>query len=89
MIQTSGMHDRPEDRLEREFATYARHKEELLQRAEGRWVLIKGDEVVDTFDDQWAAIDFGTARFGVVSFLVKRIERFERRIWVFSCARSA
>ncbi len=64
-----------------EVATYRARLPELLEH-EGRFVLIKGSEVVGFFDDDSEAIREGYRRFGIVPLLVKRISRVERVIYI-------
>ena len=59
--------------LETEIATWDAHREELLARARGKHVLIKGDRIVGVFDTRAEAIDSGEEQLGDVAFLVKQI----------------
>jgi hypothetical protein len=59
--------------LEKELATYEQHKPTLVQTASGKFVLIKGCDVIDVFETQPDAINSGYQRFGVVPFLVNGI----------------
>ena len=63
--------------LDRELETYERHKEELLAASEGKFVLIRNDEVVGTYSSGNDAIAEGYRRFGNVPFLLKQIVRIE------------
>lgn len=63
-----------------ERSTWDRHKEELLRDHEGKFALIKGDEVLGVFDDEIDAADAGFRRAGRVPFLVQPIERVEEVI---------
>ena len=63
--------------LAKEIETYEEHRDTFLATAEGRFVLIKGDEVVGTFECEKDAIEEGYRRFGNVPFLVRKIERIE------------
>lgn len=63
--------------LEHELATYEEHLPELAQH-EGRFVLIHGDDVVDTFSSYADALRQGYRQFGLRPFLVKRIETVEQ-----------
>lgn len=58
--------------LDREIATYNTNLATLLKN-QGRFVLIKGDEVIDTYETYGDALKQGYARFGLENFLVKRI----------------
>lgn len=63
--------------LKKELETYEREREALLGTAEGKFVLIHGDEVLGTFDTQQDAIGQGYALLGNVPFLVKQIVQVE------------
>ncbi|CAN5490327.1 hypothetical protein BH09SUM1_BH09SUM1_00080 [soil metagenome] len=56
-----------------ELATYKRHLAELMS-SEGKFVLVKGDEVFGPFDSYDIAIGEGYTRFGLNSFMVTKIE---------------
>ena len=59
--------------LEQERATFDRHKEELLAKAKGKFVLIHEDEVLGIFETQREAIHEGYDRLGNVPFLTHKI----------------
>jgi len=63
--------------LQKELRTYAAHKSELLRRARGKYVLIKGSRVIGTFDSELDAAHQGYERFGNVPFLVKQVVEVE------------
>jgi hypothetical protein len=63
--------------LDSELATYERAKDQLLGTSEGKFVLIRGDEVVGVFDSKMDAIAQGYQKFGNVPFLVKQIMKIE------------
>ena len=63
--------------LRSELEAFSAHKTELLGSAEGKWVLIRGNEIVTTFDCQPDAVAEGYRKFGNVSFLVKQVVRFD------------
>jgi hypothetical protein len=56
-----------------ERAAYGRCKPALLASAEGKFVVIKGDEMLGPFDGYGAALADGYERFGAVPFLVKQV----------------
>jgi len=58
--------------LEQEVRTYNRLLPELLAQS-GRFALIKGDHLVDTFDSYHDAMKRGYAEFGLEPFMVKLI----------------
>jgi len=58
--------------LERELQTYKNRLTELLAH-EGKFVLIRGDEVAGTWDTYEDALRAGYDKFGLNPFLVKRI----------------
>jgi hypothetical protein len=59
--------------LRQELQTYERHRERLLGEAQGKYVLIRDDQIVSTYDTERDAIKEGYRQFGNVPFLVKRI----------------
>jgi hypothetical protein len=59
--------------LRQELQTYETHREQLLGEAQGKYVLIRSDAVVATYDTEQDAIKEGYRQFGNVPFLVKRI----------------
>ena len=63
--------------LEKELETYKNKLPELKQH-EGKFVLIKGEEVVDTFTSYEDAIKEGYKRFKLEPFLVKQIHSIEQ-----------
>jgi hypothetical protein len=60
--------------LDRELATFEQHRKALLATAAGKWALIKGAEIIGTFDTQNDAVAEGYRRFGNVAFLVKAVQ---------------
>jgi hypothetical protein len=64
--------------LEREIETYRSKLPELKGENEGRFVLIKGDQVVDIFTSYEDALKAGYEKFGLDPFLVKKIEAVEQ-----------
>ena len=65
------------DLLEVELKAYEAHRDELLGTNSGKFVLIKGEQIVGVFDTQVDAIRAGYERFGNVPFLVKQIVQVE------------
>jgi hypothetical protein len=64
--------------LEKELATYKSKLPELKSQ-EGKFVLIQGDKVLDTFSSYEDAMKEGYAKFGVnTPFLVKQIRALEQ-----------
>ena len=64
--------------LEEELETYRSKLQELKAEHEGKFVLIHGPEVVDTFSSYDDAIKAGYQRFGLNPFLVKQIRAVEQ-----------
>jgi hypothetical protein len=63
--------------LAAELQTFAMHRNELLGRAKGKYVLIKGEDVVDVFGDRTDALVRGYREFGNHPFLVKKVTDVE------------
>jgi hypothetical protein len=63
-----------QDLLATELATYQRELPRLLTDGEeGRWVLVRGSQVVSTWDTFEDAIQVGYDRFGQTPFLVQQV----------------
>lgn len=61
--------------LEAELATFARNLELLEREHHGKFVVVHGDEIVDTFDTFQAAADEALRRFGdSESYLIRQIK---------------
>lgn len=63
--------------LKKEYQTYLEHKDELLAKSEGKFVLIKDTKIIDVYSSYEDALKEGFKRFGNVPFLVKEIQREE------------
>ncbi len=63
--------------LEKELETYKAKLSELKQH-EGKYVLIHGDQVIDTFTSYEDAIKEGYKQFKLEPFLVKQIHSVEQ-----------
>lgn len=59
--------------LRPELDFFESHRLELLERAGGKFALVKGKELIDIFDTETEAIRAGYEHFGNEAFLVKRI----------------
>lgn len=64
--------------LEKELQTYSEKLDELKAKHEGKFVLIRGDKVVDTFSSYDDAIKAGYQEFGLEPFLVKQVRALEQ-----------
>ncbi len=69
------------DDLAVEIATYRARLPELLAH-EGKYVLIKGDEVIGFYKTSRAAVRAGRRRFGLVPMLVKKVVAVEPVIYI-------
>ena len=63
--------------LETELKTYEKHREFLLGTAEGKFVLIRHEEIAGVYSSEMDAIAQGYQKFGNVPFLVKQIVKVE------------
>ena len=64
--------------LEKELETYTKKLPELKAEHEGKFVLIHGEDVVDTFSSYDDAIKAGYQKFNLEPFLVKQIRALEQ-----------
>ena len=63
--------------LEKELAYFERERERLLEEAEGKYVLIYGEDLLGTYESEEDAISEGYRRCGNVPFLVMQIVRLQ------------
>lgn len=63
--------------LSKEIETYEKNKQKLLKESSGKFVLIKGEEIINVFDTSSDAIKVGIDKFGNTPFLVKQILEIE------------
>lgn len=59
--------------LQQELDFFERQRVELFERAPGRYVLVKGSELIGIFDTELEAIRAGYQKIGNEAFLVKQI----------------
>lgn len=59
--------------FERELNFFERERMRLLDRAQGKFALIKGEDLVGIFDTEMEAVRAGYKRFGNEPFLAKHI----------------
>jgi hypothetical protein len=68
--------------LEEELGYFEKNLSAWLERHTGRVALVKGRELVGFFDDEEQAIAEGARRFGLQSFLVRRVERVPEAVCI-------
>ena len=73
----------PSDKLDSELKTYEANRDNLLQRYEGKYVLIKGDRILGVYDTKLDAVAVGHQQAGPEPFLVKRVEQIEKPVRIF------
>ena len=61
------------EQLASELETYEAERERLLGESSGKYVLIRGEEIVGAYDTEADAVAEGYRRFGNVPFLVKLV----------------
>jgi hypothetical protein len=66
--------------IERKY--FEKNMPEWLHRHSGKFVLIKGEELVGIFDKVEDALAEGARRFGTDSFLVRLVEESEETIYI-------
>jgi len=63
------------DSLQKEFDFYLEHQDELVERYEGRYIVIKGGEVLGAYDNELAAIIETQKSHPLGTFLVQLVSR--------------
>ena len=59
--------------LEAELQYFNEHRAEFMEKAAGKFALIKGDRLIGMFDNETSAIRNGYQKLGNVPFLVKQV----------------
>lgn len=67
-----------ENLLKKENETYQKNKKKLVEESNGKYVLIRGSEIIGIYESEQDALKEGITRFGNVPFLVKKIEEVEQ-----------
>ena len=62
-----------DEQLETELAYFEEHRNEFLEKAEGKFVLIKGDNSFGFFDSPKHAYEEGVRLFGLEPFLIRQV----------------
>ena len=65
--------------LAKELETYEENKQRLLSESQGKFVLIRGGDIINVFDTYSDAVKVGIDKFGNTPFLVKKIVEFEEK----------
>ena len=63
--------------LDAELQTYEKNRESLLGSADGKFVLIKGEQVIGVYESEMDAINQGYRQLGHVPFLVKQVLKID------------
>jgi hypothetical protein len=61
--------------LEMEIAFYEKNLEKWLTMYPGKFVLVKGMELVGVYDTNEQALATGASLFGLTSYLIRRVEK--------------
>lgn len=67
-----------ESPLKREFDYYLAHQDELVKKYSGKFVVIKGQQVIGVFDDQARAVADTSKTQELGTFLVQKVEPGEQ-----------
>jgi hypothetical protein len=71
-----------ENPLQKEYNYYESIKSELLGKSKGKFALIKGEELVGTFDTDQDAYKAGLLKYGNTPFLIVHITEVDEKGWV-------
>jgi hypothetical protein len=63
--------------LEKERKYFSEHLAELISQYSGKFVVVKGDELIGTFNTIEDALGEGARRFGLQPFLVRQVTTAE------------
>ncbi|MEE8328695.1 MAG: hypothetical protein V3R54_02055 [Thermodesulfovibrionia bacterium] len=60
--------------LEKEFQYYVDHQEELVRQHNGKFIVIKGQEIIGVYDSEMEAIEKTSAEHELGTFLIQKCE---------------
>jgi hypothetical protein len=60
--------------LEKEFKYYLDHQDEMVKKYNGKYVVIKEDEVIGVYEEELAAVLETQKRHELGTFLVQKVE---------------
>jgi Family of unknown function (DUF5678) len=61
--------------LQKEFEFYLDHQDEMVEKYEGKYIVIKGEEVLSAYDNELAAITETQKSYPLGTFLVQLVTR--------------
>jgi hypothetical protein len=59
--------------LEKEFKYYTDHQEELLKKYSGKFIVIKGEEILGAYDGELEAYSETKSKHEVGTFLIQKV----------------
>jgi hypothetical protein len=59
--------------LQSEYDFYTKNKADLVQKYSGKFIVIKDEEIIGSFDTDSDAYKAGLLRFGIVPFFITRV----------------
>lgn len=68
--------------LEQELKFFAENKPKWIEDHSGKFVLVKGEQLIDVFDNADTAVSEGVRRFGMESFLVRQVTPADEEIQI-------
>lgn len=66
--------------LDKELQFYQENLQEWLKTYSGKFVVVKDNELIGFFDNNEQALSEGARRFGLTSFLVRRVEPTQKEV---------
>jgi hypothetical protein len=62
------------DELQKQFAYYVAHQDELVERYRDRWVVLAAERVAGDFDSEADAYEFAMQEFEPGTFMIQIVE---------------
>ena len=62
-------------KLEKEFKYYLEHQDELVEKYNGKFIVIKDCNVIGAFDSEFEAVEKTAEKYELGTFLVQKCER--------------
>lgn len=66
-----------ENLLKKEFEFYKENQKDLVEKYEGKFLVIKDQKIICVFDMEIEAYTFGEKEYGLGNFLIQKVENGE------------
>lgn len=66
--------------LEKEYNYFLKNKESLLKKYENKFIVIVGEDIIESFDSQDDALREASKKYSLGSFLIQKVSKGEEDV---------